>query len=265
MDSCTTWRGAGLSDIGLVRPTNQDAFAVLNQSGLWVVADGMGGHAGGDVASRIAVEATVRFIANDAQGRVAIGKHGPGGIEAFLREAIASSHRAILSEAGRKFHLAGMGTTIVILLMPTGPAPCAAVAHVGDSRAYLLRKKCLHPLTRDHSAVEEYVQQGLITPAQALVHPDRHILSRALGIESRVEPDVSLYPLEPDDLLLLCTDGLTKMLDDLQIAQVLLEGESGPEARCRRLIEAANATGGLDNTTVVVVEAQRGSKADRRH
>jgi protein phosphatase len=249
------YHGAGLSDIGLVRPSNQDAFAVLNRQGLWVVADGMGGHAGGDVASRIAVEATVRFFADEAQDRLATGKRGPAGIEATLREAIAASHHAILSEAGRNFHLTGMGTTIVILLMLPDPAPCAAVAHVGDSRAYLLRKERLRPLSRDHSAVEEYVQQGLITPAQALMHPDRHVLSRALGIETLAEPDVSLYPLEPDDLLLLCTDGLTKMLDDSQIAQVLRESESEPEARCRRLIEAANAGGGLDNTTVVVVQA----------
>jgi len=258
MDFSKTWYGAGLSDIGLVRPSNQDALAVLNRRGLWVVADGMGGHAGGDVASRIAVETTVRFIAGDAQDRLALGKDDPARIEAALREAIAFSNEAIRSEARRKPRLAGMGTTIVIVLIPPGPALLAAVAHVGDSRAYLWRRQSLRPLTRDHSAVEEYVRQGLITRDQAAMHPHRHVLSRALGIETQIEPDVSLYPLEADDFLLLCTDGLSKMLDDRQIAATILRAGPSPEAMCRALVEEANARGGEDNTTVIVVgQSQR--------
>lgn len=255
------WQGAGLSDVGLVRLSNQDAFAVLNPGGLWVIADGMGGHAGGDVASRIAAETSVRFLESDIRERAATAGPSPAQIEASLREAVRRSNRAIRLEAGRKPGLAGMGTTIVILLIVSGATPCAAIAHVGDSRAYLLRGKSLSPLTRDHSAVEEYVRQGLITREQAVLHPHRHILSRALGIEATVEPDVSFHPLEPDDFLLLCTDGLSKMLDDRQIAATILRAGPSPEAMCGALVEEANAGGGEDNTTVIVVgrSQRRGS------
>ena len=250
-----TWHGMGLSDIGLVRQSNQDAFAVHNHLGLWVIADGMGGHAGGDVASRIAVETITNFFEVLARDRwSASDEQDPAPIEALLHEAIISSNQAIRLAAGRDRKLAGMGTTVVILLIAQGPSPCATIAHVGDSRAYLWRDKSLSQLTRDHSAVEEYVRHGLITREQAVAHPHRHILSRALGIDARVLPDISMHRLAPDDLVLLCTDGLTKMLDDSQIAHLLLQAGSASEAICRRLLEEANARGGMDNTTVVVIK-----------
>jgi protein phosphatase len=254
MGNTLKWRGVGLTDIGRVRPTNQDAFAALNPLSLWVVADGMGGHAGGAVASRIAVETTREYIqANSDSLRRDRTDHS----RMLLQRAIAVSNNAILQEALTDPMLSGMGTTILILHITAGRDAVATVAHVGDSRAYLLRGTTCTPLTRDHSAVEEYVRQGWITPDQALTHPHRHLLSRALGTEAHVEPDIATHPLEPDDLLLLCTDGLTKMLDDRQIADTILGASSSPDAICRGLVEEANSRGGLDNTTVVIVRLDR--------
>jgi protein phosphatase len=256
MKAKNDWHAAGATDIGLVRASNQDAYAVSNDLGLWVIADGMGGHAGGDVASRIAVDTTVQFWQRHRDTSTpVIPEKSPFYIEAQLRATIIACHQAILLEASRDPTLAGMGTTIVILVVTSTPEPTATIAHVGDSRAYLLRAETLTQLTRDHSLVEEQVRKGSISSEEALTHPHRHVLSRALGIAGQFQPDITSHRLEPDDILLLCTDGLTKTLDDILITHTLLH--SGPEAEviCRRLIETANARGGPDNTTVIVVRS----------
>jgi protein phosphatase len=253
------WQGTGLTDIGLVRASNQDAFAVRNDLGLWVIADGMGGHAGGDVASQLAVKTTTLYWEErTAQDRpTALGGNSQAQVETRLRASVMASHQAIRLEAMRHPWLADMGTTIVTLLITDEPRPCAAIAHVGDSRAYLLRAKALTQLTQDHSVVEERFRKGLITREQALSHPHRHVLSQALGIDAQVQPDITMYPLEQDDWLLLCTDGLTRTLDDPLIAHALLHAGHSADTICRHLIEEANARGGSDNTTVIVVAATR--------
>jgi protein phosphatase len=255
MSSTLTWYGVGLSDIGQVRSYNQDAFVILNPIAVWGVADGMGGLPGGDVASQLAIRTAAEFFHHQLQESPLQGDQKTS--EALLREAIQLSNKAIRTEAHRNPKLTGMGTTIVLLQLFTADGTFATVAHVGDSRAYFLSGGSLKRLTSDHSAVEEYVRKGLITPQQAFNHPHRHILSRAMGASERVEPDVSTFPLRPDDLLLLCTDGLTKMIDDDALESILLHGDSRPEVICRRLVEAANERGGEDNVTVVAIKAAR--------
>ncbi|HXF92685.1 MAG TPA: Stp1/IreP family PP2C-type Ser/Thr phosphatase [Nitrospiraceae bacterium] len=246
------WIGDGLTHTGLLRSTNQDAFAVLNDRSLWLVADGMGGHPGGDVASRSAVAAIAQQAGAVRPGRLAQRIRGSQ-TAAQLQTMIEGANRAILATAEISPELKGMGTTLVALHIASGFRARATVAHVGDSRAYLWREAHLLPLTRDHSLVEEYVRHGLLTPEQARTHPHRHVLSRALGIAETVEPDVSSFFLRRDDVLLLCTDGLTKMLIDEQIASVLRRAGRLPQQICEALVEEALRSGGEDNVTVVAV------------
>jgi protein phosphatase len=244
----------------LVRSSNQDAFAVLDHLGLWIVADGMGGHAGGDVASRLAVDAVAAewpLSGGAPHGHDAgdAGQLDPADPALPMRRTIAAANHTILREASRRPELTGMGTTLVALRIIPDPPARAIVAHVGDSRAYAVRGRAITRLTRDHSWVEEQVRAGLLSPAEALSHPWRHVLSRALGTEEQVEPDITVYQLEPEDRVILCTDGLTKMLDDDQILeQVLAGGGSGQEA-CQILVHEANRRGGYDNVTVVIVQS----------
>jgi PPM family protein phosphatase len=249
-----TWRGAGLTDIGRVRRSNQDAFAVLNDVGLWIVADGMGGHVGGDVASRLAVESITEQIRRQA-GAVSLSQAGQAWTETQLRQLTEAAHNTIRKHAFEHPHLGGMGTTIVVLSISSASIPRLSLAYVGDSRAYLLHAGALLQLSQDHSLVEEHVRSGRLSPEDAATHPLRHVLTRALGIEGIVEPDSSTHQLHPDDLILLCTDGLTKMMDDGQIADTLLHAGRSPEAACLALVEAANRRGGEDNVTVVVCTA----------
>lgn len=250
-----TWRGAGLSDIGRARTSNQDAFAVVDRLGLWIVADGMGGHPAGDVASRLAVEAITACLESDhgpgEQRRLVRDKSGT-----LLRRAIEASNRAIREKARTHPEFTGMGTTVVVLRIASEPRLTATVAHVGDSRAYLLRARSLLPLTRDHSVVEERIQQGLLSPQQAIAHPLRHVLTRALGTDPQVEPDISSHPLQSDDLLLICTDGLTRMLTDEKIRDIVLPLRHSLNDACRALVNAANQRGGGDNVTIVLVSNQ---------
>ena len=251
-----TWYGIGLTDVGKVRASNQDALVIMNPLGLWGVADGMGGHAGGDVASQVAIQTVGEFFRSRLPELSDPDfKQDPSQAEALFHEVIQLSNQAIRREAQKSHKLFGMGTTIVLFRLLPGPQTFATVAHVGDSRGYLLRGQTLTRLTRDHSAVEEYVRRGLITPEQAQHHPHKHILSRALGISERAEADVSTFPLEPNDLILLCTDGLNKMIKDGDLRDLLLKNGQRPETICRRLVDEANDRGGDDNVTVVVVKA----------
>lgn len=250
-DQSLAWRGVGLTDVGQVRPSNQDAFAVLNDVGLWIVADGMGGHAGGDVASRLAVT-SITEQARKHTDMDSLAQARQARTETLMRHLIETAHKTIRKRAFEEPRLSGMGTTIVVLGIQPGTTPQLTLAHVGDSRAYLLRGHTLSQLTQDHSLVEEHVRNGLLSPQEAAAHPLRHVLTRALGIGETVEPDISTHRLQPDDLILLCTDGLTKMLDDGQIADTLLHAGRSPEAACLALVEKANRRGGKDNVTVVI-------------
>lgn len=248
------WIGTGLSDMGRVRNSNQDAYAVDNEHQLWIVADGMGGHVGGDIASRLAVDSvlqTVKLRAEDWD-RVETSHEG----EHVLVEAVETANHSIRAYAMEHPTYYGMGTTIVVLKMFAHLPGMAIVAHAGDSRAYRIRDHELAILTRDHSMVQEQIDLGLLRPEEAEHHPLRHILTKALGIEPRVQPAVQTFTVQPTDRFLLCTDGLTKMLDDLDIAKIIETTCAKGEALCQALISEANARGGEDNITVVLIEPQ---------
>ncbi len=236
---------AGQTDKGKVRSQNQDQFGVYPEAGLYLVADGMGGHAGGEVASRLAAQTI-----HDSMIRRTEGKPNER-----LLSAVQEANQAIF-EAGQKISaLTGMGTTIVAAVMEPSDSR-VWVAHVGDSRAYLLRGDRLTQLTVDHSLVGEYVKRGLLTEREAEDHPLRHIISRALGTAPHVDADIQAIDLLPGDALLLCTDGLTNMLSAAEIKETL--GSRTPEdveGVCASLIALANAHGGIDNITMVLLRA----------
>ena len=252
MDQTVQWHGAGDTHTGLVRPTNQDTFLVANDLGLWVIADGMGGHAGGDVASKTAIEAIHGYIAERAR-RASANKTEE--IHALLRSAIGYANETVRVHAKAHPEFTGMGTTVVLLYLPPSSSQLAWVAHAGDSRAYLIREDRISALTRDHTVLEEHIQQGLLPKSTPASHPLGHKLTRGVGIHSTIEPDSSTIKLQPDDKILLFSDGLNKMLNDEDILDVLIKMPSQPpEHKCRALIDQANGRGGVDNTTVILIE-----------
>ena len=253
MPTTAQWRAAGRTDIGRQRQSNQDQFLLLDPLRCWIVADGMGGHAGGGVASRLAVDVIAAGITHLDDSRPPDQPDHRTQREETLRTAIAHAHRAVRDAARQNTSLTGMGTTVVVLRLYLTPVPEAVIAHVGDSRAYLFRKGGLQQLTVDHSMIEEYQRQGFLTPEEAQHHPLRHVLSRAVGPDREVLPDCSTFELAAGDRILLCTDGLTKMLSDRDIMTLLIPC-SALDQTCEQLVAEANRQGGDDNVTVVLVE-----------
>lgn len=245
----STWVGIGRSEIGLVRTMNQDAFATLDPLGLWAVADGMGGHVGGEIAAQTAIAS----ITAQAQLSADMLRQGQTAPPTFLTDAIMQAHQAILGRVRLEPKLRGMGTTIVLLYIDSTEALTAHLAHLGDSRAYRFRSSSLTPLTRDHTLIEKYIDRGILTPKTARTHPERHVLTQALGMSTPVKPTLSSYPLEPGDLLLLCSDGLTKMMEDEDIQESFIAEKGDPIRTCDRLISESLDRGGADNVTVVVI------------
>jgi len=231
-----TVRSGVRTDIGRARERNEDAYLVRDP--LFAVADGMGGHRGGNVASQMALEAMRPFDGSDADGASA------------LVQDIRTANETVLARGEADRDLRGMGTTITAVLVQ---GERATIAHVGDSRAYRLRDGALEQLTVDHTLVHQLVEDGRITADQAGRHPQRSVLTRAIGVEPSVDVDESTIELRPGDRLLLCTDGLTGMLPDEAIREVLA-AEADPQHASDRLVEAANAAGGDDNITVVVLD-----------
>lgn len=226
-------RHAAATDIGLSRETNEDGY--LTEPPLFAVADGMGGHMAGDVASRVALEVLSRGVGLD-----------PGA----LAEAVKDANREVHQQAVASPELKGMGTTITAMVARPERAD---IAHVGDSRAYLYRGEVLTRLTRDHTVVERMVREGRIDREEAEHHPQRSYLERALGVEPEVEVDSYNIATQPGDRILLCTDGLTGMLNEDEIRDIL-QSERDPEQASKRLVSAAVEAGGSDNVTVVVVD-----------
>ncbi len=238
------------SDVGCERrlTVNEDSALVLEAQGggLFAIADGMGGHAAGEVASQLALE---ELRESYARGRAA----APERLAAAVQAAGAAVHRHATGSA------AGMGTTLTALVVDGG---AALIANVGDSRAYLRRAGQLTRLTRDHSWVAEQVRLGIISEREARTHQWRNIVSNALGGEERVRLDLLGLPLERGDRLLLCSDGLSDVLDDPEIAELLGRGLE-PAKLAAELVAAANAAGGPDNITVIVVEVRTGAARPR--
>lgn len=247
------WAGWGHTDIGKVRKMNQDTLVIRNDLQLWMVADGMGGHAGGEVASRIAVETMTRHVDSHAPLSTIEGDDCHTH-ELHLVQAIESANQAIREEAQQETTLHGMGTTVVSVRILHSPTRnYATVAHAGDSRLYVFRGGKLTLWTRDHTLMEERLELNLITPEQVRTHPLRHVLTKGLGIDPQVMPTVTTYALDSEDLLLLCSDGLTKMLTDEEIQVLLLKTYTSPADLPGLLVKTANRLGGEDNTTVVVI------------
>ncbi len=255
MDPAGHWHGTGATHTGLVRPTNQDAFLVANDLGLWIIADGMGGHAGGDVASRITIEAIHGYIAERA-GRTSTSKADE--IPSLLRSAVEYANEAVLAHAKANPQFTGMGTTVVLFFLPAPSSPLAWVAHAGDSRAYLIRDQLISALTRDHTVLEEYKQQGRLPKSTPDTHDLGHKLTRGVGVNSTIETDISTIKPQPEDEFILFSDGLNKMLNDEQILGTLVTMcTETPERKCQALIKQANDRSGVDNTTVILIARSR--------
>ncbi|MGH2675093.1 MAG: Stp1/IreP family PP2C-type Ser/Thr phosphatase [Actinomycetota bacterium] len=224
------------TDVGRVREGNEDSYMVHEP--LFAVADGMGGHQGGEVASKLALD-TLKKVTD---GEVA------------LVQAVQDANRAVFEKAAGDPGLAGMGTTLTAFV---AEADGLRLAHVGDSRAYLLRDGDLQRITKDHTVVEGLVDQGKLTAHEATIHPQRSILTRAIGVEGDVQVDQGSIEVRADDRLLLCSDGLTGMVDEDHI-QRILEEQRDPQATAEALVEAANEAGGQDNITAVVIDVVDG-------
>jgi len=240
-------RTAGMSDVGRCRKVNQDMFLVDDAIGLYAIADGMGGHAAGEVASDLAIGALGRSLRDREREQGAWSSAEAGDL---LRQALNAGNRKICESVLARAEWRGMGTTMVALVRV---GDRAIIAHVGDSRAYLLREGRLRQLTSDHSWVNEQVKLGLLTPEQAHRHPMRNIVTRALGNQPEVEADVLEEAVRPGDVFALCSDGLSGMLGDAEICEVLASHGTAPQTACRELVDRANGRGGEDNITVIVV------------
>jgi protein phosphatase/serine/threonine-protein phosphatase Stp1 len=224
-----------ITDRGTVRPHNEDAFVDLPELGLFAVADGAGGHAAGELASGMLAEALSALSANLA----------PAEALAQIRLAVLAVHSALQAEAARRGD-SMIASTLVVLLIRSGHF---AALWAGDSRIYLLRGGALSQVTRDHSLVQALLDQGAITPQQALTHPQGNVITRAIGApDDNGELDKTIGPAKPGDIFLLCSDGLTKVLNDANIAQLMVSPDPAQE-----LIQAALAQGARDNVTAVVV------------
>jgi len=243
-----------MSDVGQKRRANEDSFVADAELGLFVVADGMGGQAAGEVASKVAVEAIYQFIKlTDEQrditwptGYITNLSHGQNRLRTAMLLANQEIYRSAQEDAG----LRGMGTTVVCSLVEEDRVD---IAHVGDSRVYLLRAGELEPLTSDHSWIREQVGKGVITEDQARNHPYRNVVTRALGAAPEVEADFDKMQLRNGDLLMLCTDGLNSMLSDAEMEAILNRYGADLDAAARALVFEANQKGGEDNITVILM------------
>jgi len=237
------------SDVGKVRLNNEDAFYFPRESGnfpeLYIVADGMGGHQGGEVASEIAVNEVSSYINSHLSPDTDAQK-----VKRILESSIISANNKILSLASEHNEYSGMGTTITITLFHNKGL---YIGHVGDSRAYRIRDDNIEQLTKDHSLVWQLAEEGRITMEEAKTHPMKNVITKALGTDENIEPDILEFDLKDNDIIVLCSDGLTNMLDNDSIKSIVCSLE--PEEAALKLIEKANSNGGLDNITVGIIKA----------
>jgi protein phosphatase len=262
------YTAAALTDRGRKRASNEDAFGYSIEHGVYLVCDGMGGAAAGEIASSLAIEEVLGHITRrresaDAQpGKLESGNaEDPHPIPQIAKEAVALANEAILSRGQRNQHLTGMGTTLVGLLAALPEDDRRVwIFHVGDSRCYRLRQGSFQQCTHDHSFVEEQIRMGRMTREEAARSPWRNVITRVLGTQPSVTPDVIETEVEPGDLFLLCSDGLSHELSDEEIGSVLNTAVPGTrpdavplEELCSLLIQAANKAGGRDNITCILV------------
>jgi len=233
---------AGLTDVGVVRSGNEDNFLMVPEQAVFIVADGMGGHAAGEVASEMAVRIIAQELGDVRDLDDAAASHR-------IREAIREANGAIFDRTLTEHDKRGMGTTATALVLM---GQRYLIGQVGDSRAYLLRRGRLLQLTKDHSYVQEQVDAGYLTAEDARTHPYSNVITRCVGANEDVVPDTYIGTLHPGDLFLLASDGLTGMIDDPRLHD-LLQGSEDPTALAETLVADANRVGGLDNITVIIV------------
>lgn len=239
-------RVSACTDIGKTRPQNQDSYYVPStDKQFFIVADGMGGQKAGSVASKIAVEIMSNYIdeyynkENDKEG--------------LLKKAVAHTNEIVYRLANENEELKGMGTTVVAALLSDDDI---YIVSAGDSRCYLIRNEIISQLTTDNSYVEVLIQRGIITKEEATNHPDKNIITKAIGVEKNIDVDTQRIKAENGDILLLCSDGLTNMVKNEEILEIVLDKHSNLDECVSRLINKAMENGGKDNITVVLVEVQ---------
>lgn len=239
---------AGITDIGKVRDINEDNFCIdESEIGIYLVADGMGGHKSGEVASSIAIniirDHIKQYITDEYQEQM---------VKGVIFEAFNRANKEIYNRSTKDYDCEGMGTTVTMALIIEEKL---YIGHIGDSRAYLLRKKELQQITEDHSLVAELVKNGSITEREAMKHPQKNIITRSLGTDESVQVDIFSMGIKKGDILALCTDGLTNFVDKEELRKTLLESNDCYES-CSTLVSLANQRGGYDNITVLVVKNQ---------
>ena len=256
---CFELEASGATDVGMKRRLNEDVYFLDSEAGVYLVADGMGGHAAGEVASRVATDEIVRSLkSGPSESEATWPEHWNSDLSAVANlvvDAIVAGHHRVTLAMNKDADLKGMGTTVVVAVHQTGDRKLV-ICHVGDSRAYRYRRGGLVLLTNDHSWVHEQVEAGFLTEEAARTHPLKNVVTQALGGTSEPRVDVLEEEIQEGDLYLLCSDGLNSMLTDDEIAAVIETGGTLEET-CSRLIVEANERGGNDNISVVLLRPRR--------
>jgi protein phosphatase len=250
------------TDVGLLRDHNEDAVASDLSIGLLVLADGMGGYKAGEVASEIAVLMIASEINEFMLDKPSLGELSPGLLpeSQMLMQAVAKTNAAIYRISQDQPQCAGMGTTLVAGIFTDNTL---IVGHIGDSRMYRLRGETLTQLTEDHSLVQEQINAGLITEEQAQVSNNKNLVTRALGIDLEVELELEEFDVDVGDLYLLCSDGLSDLVSDAEITEILLEANGNITHASHKLIQSANEHGGMDNISVVLAMVKKAFTAEK--
>ena len=246
-------QSASLTDPGRVRDHNEDCIEARPEIGLYVLADGMGGYNAGEVASGMATSLIADGLAESWRpAEVArMGREEAKELaDRLIREQVARANTAIFTTSQNNPECAGMGTTLVVCLFYDN---FVSVAHIGDSRLYRLRGEAMEQVTRDHSLLQEQLDSGLITPDEAKLSQNKNLVTRALGIDPTVEPEVHVYEAQPEDVYLLCSDGLSDMVEDDEIRLTLITLKSNPNLTVQQLVQSANDNGGRDNISAMLV------------
>lgn len=235
------------SDKGMVREMNQDYYYISQQEEqykLYVLADGMGGYNGGEVASKLAVDSVKEYIENNI-GKLEINRDN---LQELIRASMLYANKKVYDKSKTDINLSEMGTTLEVCLIYSNKV---YIGHIGDSRIYRIRKNIIRKLTTDHSYVEKLVKDGTITREEAYHHPKKNMLIKALGCEPNIEPDVTVKGFLKEDILLICSDGLTNLIEDKEIYEIIINNLENAD---KLLIQKANVRGGYDNITAVIIE-----------
>lgn len=239
----------GITDIGKSRKENQDGIYICDEFEnvkYFIIADGMGGVNGGKIASTAAIETIKDYIEENIYD-IELEEEQ---IKKLIKDAILNANKFIFQKAMRETDYKGMGTTVILAITYGNRV---YIGHVGDSRLYRIRKNIIRQLTKDHSYVQALLQEGSITKAEAENHPQKNILLKVVGCEEEIEPDIFVKGFKKDDVLLMCTDGLTNMISVNDIYNTIVEGKDNLKNTCKKLINMANANGGYDNVSVILI------------